>query len=103
MLENNYDRYTVFQRKSLSITEEDIPNNSIDIVFLDGDHSYDIMILDLPFWYKKLRKGGILMGNDYSRKASDTKKAVDHFVRDNVLIVEFVHKTTYPIYKITKT
>lgn len=102
MLENNCNRYRVIQKKSLCVTEEDIPSGSIDIVFLDGDHSYESVSEDLPFWYDKLSKGGILMGNDYSRKSSGTKRSVDNFVKENNLIIEFIDRKNYPIYKITK-
>ena len=102
MLEDNCNRYRVIQKKSLCVTEEDIPTGSIDIVFLDGDHSYESVSKDLPFWYDKLSKGGILMGNDYSRKSSGTKRSVDNFVKENNLIIEFIDRKNYPIYKITK-
>ena len=102
LLENDPNRYSVIQRESLSVTEKEIPSNSIDIVFLDADHSYDAMIKDLPFWYNKLREGGILLGNDYSRRSSGTQRAVDEFIRNRNLKLDFVRKGNYPIYKIIK-
>ena len=101
-MENDPNRYSVIQRESLSVTEKEIPSNSIDIVFLDADHSYDTMIKDLPFWYNKLREGGILLGNDYSRRSSGTQRAVDEFIRNRNLKLDFVRKGNYPIYKIIK-
>ena len=40
-LEDHSHRYTHFRQPSISITNYEIPDNSVDLVFLDGDHSYD--------------------------------------------------------------
>ncbi len=103
-LEIHSDRYTHFRQPSLSITNHDIKDNSVDLVFLDGDHRYEAVIQDLPFWYKKLRSGGYLLGDDYASCHPGTRKAVDDFVRSNNYKLEFLRKPNnkYPIYKIIK-
>lgn len=35
-----------------------------DLVYLDGDHSYDAVLADIDCWWPKVRKGGILAGHD---------------------------------------
>jgi len=42
----------------------DIPNESIDLMFVDGDHRYSRVSQDLEEWWPKVRKGGILCGHD---------------------------------------
>ncbi len=103
-LENHSHRYTHFRQPSISITNYEIPDNSVDLVFLDGDHSYDAVSKDLPFWYAKLRPGGFLLGDDYASCHPETRKAVDEFVSSNGYFMDLLKKpgNKYPIYKIVK-
>jgi len=39
--------------------------NSLDFVYIDGDHSYDMAMLDIILWGQRVRKGGIVSGHDY--------------------------------------
>ena len=100
------NNYTWLRQPSLSITEEQIPDNYLDAVFIDGDHSYEAVIKDLPFWWKKLRVGGWLLGDDYASCCPGTTKAVDEFAATNNLRIEFLYKKNgtknYPIYKFVK-
>ena len=36
-----------------------------DVVFLDGDHSYEAVKQDLNAWWPKLKSGGLFCGDDY--------------------------------------
>lgn len=63
----------------------DIPDNSLDFVYIDGDHSYDFVMLDMIIWGRKVRKGGIISGHDYlyhsekvGRKAEVTQAVNDY-------------------------
>jgi hypothetical protein len=40
-------------------------DNSLDFVYIDGDHSYKSVKRDLELWFPKLRKGGLFAGHDY--------------------------------------
>lgn len=40
-------------------------DNSLDFVFIDGNHSYEHCVQDIALWSKKVRKGGIIYGHDY--------------------------------------
>jgi hypothetical protein len=71
------NKYVFFRNKSLEITSEQIPDESLDAVFIDGAHDYDNVFADLKFWIKKIRKGGQMLGDDYVM--SDVKRAVDDF------------------------
>ena len=77
------------------------PDRSIDCVFLDGDQRYKNVINDLNCWYCKVKEGGILAGNNYTRIES-VKNAVDDFCsKKNIsfLILEqsFIIKVHYGI------
>ncbi len=43
-------------------------NNSIDFVFLDGNHLYKSVIADIEHWLPKIKIGGILSGHDFWNK-----------------------------------
>lgn len=39
-------------------------DNSLDFVYLDGDHQYEPVKKDLSLWWPKVKRGGILAGHD---------------------------------------
>ncbi|MEX2053085.1 MAG: class I SAM-dependent methyltransferase [Candidatus Paceibacterota bacterium] len=43
----------------------DIPDGSLDFVYIDGNHDFMYVAEDLFMWSKKVRKGGIISGHDY--------------------------------------
>lgn len=44
-----------------------IKNNSIDLIFIDGDHTYEGCKADLIAYQSKLKKGGWMLVHDYHR------------------------------------
>lgn len=40
------------------------PPSTFDLIFIDGDHSYQAVKQDLQLWRDKLRPGGLLAGHD---------------------------------------
>ena len=40
-------------------------NNSLDFVYIDGNHAYDFVKQDMEMWWPKLKKGGLFCGHDY--------------------------------------
>jgi hypothetical protein len=54
-------------------------NESLDFVFIDGDHSYLGCKSDLKNWFPKIKKNGIIAGHDYNEPTCGVKKAVDEF------------------------
>lgn len=69
-----------------------IPDSSLDIVFVDGDHSHEGVLKDLKIYYNKVKDGGLLCGHDYdgdfgpSSSVVGVKSAVDEFVKDHNLV-----------------
>jgi len=55
-------------------------NNSIDMVYIDGNHDYEYVKFDIETWYPKIINGGILSGHDYSDVHPGTKLAIDEFI-----------------------
>jgi hypothetical protein len=96
------DRYTWFRIPSLEVTNDQIADGSLDCVFVDADNSYDAVKNDLPFWWKKIRVGGKMLGDDYWMDT--VAKAVNEFAKDIDVTPEFltVEGKTYQIYSFTK-
>jgi hypothetical protein len=42
-----------------------IPDGSLDLVYIDGNHGYDAVLEDLTRWAPKVRRGGVVSGHDY--------------------------------------
>ena len=95
-------RFTWFRQPSLTITNDQIADRSLDCVFVDGDHSYAAVLADLTFWWKKVRPGGQLLGDDYWMP--DVQRAVEQFARANRLTYDFLYRpgSTYKIFRFYK-
>lgn len=66
-------------------------DNSLDFVYIDGNHEFLQVTQDISAWEKKVRKGGILAGHDYKRVKGDFGK--DHFhVKDVVQAWTYSHR-----------
>lgn len=61
------NRAQVFKMTSQKAAEL-VKDNSLDFVFVDGDHSYEGVKLDCILWMPKIRKGGIICGHDYNHE-----------------------------------
>ena len=62
----------------------DFADESLDFVYLDGNHSYDFVKDDIREWAKKVRKGGIVAGHDYYITRAGNHgviNAVDEYVK----------------------
>jgi predicted O-methyltransferase YrrM len=56
----------------------DVPDGSLDFVFIDGNHDFDYVMEDIIGWTRKVRSGGIVSGHDYYQfKNSGVIEAVD--------------------------
>lgn len=42
-----------------------IPNDSLDFIYIDGDHSYEGAKADIHNYFPKVKKGGLIIGDDY--------------------------------------
>lgn len=90
------DMSNVFLLQNLSWEGLDLlPDNCLDYVYIDADHTYDGVKKDIEVAYKKVRSGGILQFNDYTTYSSCEKMeygvvtAVNEFLEaySNVSIV----------------
>ena len=59
------DRITIIKGRSLAIIDQ-IPNDSMDFIFHDSDHSYPFVKNEIEAYLPKLKSGGYCMGDDYN-------------------------------------
>lgn len=45
--------------------------NSLDFVYIDGDHGFEATINDCTMWHKRVRPGGVVAGHDYYDNLKD--------------------------------
>jgi predicted O-methyltransferase YrrM len=59
-----------------------IDERSLDFCYIDGDHRYDAVMLDIILWGRRVKYGGILSGHDYVRtRKHGVKRAVDDYFK----------------------
>ena len=57
-----------------------LEDDSLDFVFVDGDHSYDATYKDFECYWPKVKKGGVFAGHDINLSSVD--KAIKDFFKD---------------------
>ncbi len=61
-------------------------DKSIDMIFIDADHSYKGCKEDIEVWYPKIRDGGIISGHNFELKYLGVVQAVtEKFLNINLL------------------
>lgn len=70
-------------RMRSSEAADQVPDGSLDFVYIDSNHAKPYVLEDLQRWVPKVRSGGIVSGHDYlnSRKKSliQVKDAIDEY------------------------
>jgi glucosyl-dolichyl phosphate glucuronosyltransferase len=89
--EKQRDTYTEFLENTRSLHQWITPlrgfskdiaeqfDDSIDLLFVDGDHSYEGVSTDLEAWLPKVKDGGIVVFHDYNW-SEDIKQAIREFI-----------------------
>lgn len=73
-------------------------DNSIDFVYLDDNHEYEHVKIELSSWWSKIKEGGILAGHDYPHKPIE--KAVKEFALEiNKKIILMSNNSSWMIRK----
>jgi hypothetical protein len=86
---SNTKKYSNFHliRKSSSDAVNDFEDESIDIVFIDANHSYESVKNDIDLWLPKVKTGGVLSGHDYSIGFFGVIQAVNEKLgTDNIVV-----------------
>ncbi len=72
---------TLIRKFSMDAVKE-FADDSLDFVYVDGNHDLPHVIEDSFWWSTKLRRGGIMSGHDFIRR---------HNITDRVHVVQAIH------------
>lgn len=62
-------------------------NVRADIIYIDAAHEYEQVYADIKAYWKLLKPGGVLMGDDYADYWIGVKQAVNQFAHENQINV----------------
>jgi len=60
------------------LASQTFESESIDLLYLDGNHSFESVVNDAKLWHEKIKVGGVLSGHDYN--ISTVQKAVNYIL-----------------------
>ena len=83
----NFNKVKILKQTSEQASKK-FADESLDFVYIDGNHEYNHVLSDLKFCFPKLKSHGVLFGDDYSRSYG-VHKAVNEFAFDKKLLVKF--------------
>ena len=69
-----------FIKKTSMEAIKDFEDNSLDFVFIDGNHTFEYAVNDIAEWSKKVKPGGIVSGHDYWN-SSEEKEVVRPYLK----------------------
>lgn len=73
----HYEKVKILEMSSKEAAEQ-VPDESLDFVFIDADHSLKAVTEDLNLWWPKVKTGGIFSGHDWT--FFDVAEAVRRFL-----------------------
>lgn len=83
----NEHGHRVIHTDSLSASLQ-VPDASLDFVFIDADHRYESCLVDCLAWLPKVKPGGWIGGHDIDRfRDNGVRRAVDEFARRSGLSI----------------
>jgi hypothetical protein len=79
-----YANRTVILRQDSYFAVQGVPDESLDFVYIDGDHTFDYVMTDVIWWSRKVKYGGIVSGHDYYRfRRGGVVPAVDVYTQQH--------------------
>jgi hypothetical protein len=94
---------TIMKMSSMEAVKE-VPDESLDFVYIDGRHEFSFVIQDLIEWSPKVKQGGVVSGHDYYNfYAGGVILAVDVYTRAYNINQWYVTKEKEPSYFWGKT
>lgn len=89
-------RATILKKYSMDVVK-DFEDESLDFIFIDGDHTFDFICLDLIFWVPKVRSGGMVAIHDYlAMRRGGVIKAIDGYTDCHLIRPWYVTREVLP-------
>jgi len=90
---NNFILYDMTNQKAVKYFEL----GQFDLVYIDADHKFNSVVLDIEQYWPLVKSGGIMGGHDYKHKGQcGVIQAVDFFIEENGLEDNF-NVTSEPV------
>lgn len=64
VLRPHSNRVEIVQATSQEASKR-FPDNGLDFVYIDANHSYEHVLEDLRLWWPRIKQGGIIAGHDF--------------------------------------
>lgn len=77
-------------------------NESLDYVYIDGDHTFEAVCNDFDAWFPKIKKGGYICGDDYKLGSwwqNGVVDAVHLNLHNKPLVVTYLSRDQYILKK----
>ena len=81
--ELNYNEHVKLIKNFSHLGVNQFEDKSIDLLYIDGEHTYNAVTLDLNLWFPKMKDGSTIWGDDFWK--GGVKKAVADFCKDKNL------------------
>jgi FkbM family methyltransferase len=97
----NHKNVQIVRKKTEELTNE-IPVNSLDWVYIDGNHQYEYVLRDIRTFFSLVKEGGIICGDDYDRGAEKPypiTKAVEMFLKEGTCQLLWVKDNQFYLQK----
>ncbi|KKR67209.1 MAG: hypothetical protein UU10_C0051G0007 [Parcubacteria group bacterium GW2011_GWF1_40_6] len=95
-----YPGATIIMGDSVEVAK-DIPDGSLDFVFIDADHSYQGVKRDIEAWSPKVRLGGVVYGHNYEVSRTGNRgviEAVDEYVAKHKISLRVIEQDKHNPY-----
>jgi len=89
------DRAIILRGWSHEMAQQ-VPDESLDLVFIDATHEYKWVLSDLTHWYPKLKPGGVMLGHDYLTPEYTVRRAADEFAASVGKVCSILHADSIP-------
>lgn len=80
--------YTIIRKTSMKAVK-DFEDESLDFVYIDGNHLFKYVTEDIVEWSKKVKKGGVVSGHDFryfiKPGVCEVKEAVLDYTKKNAI------------------
>ena len=99
------DGLVEIHRRTAAEFLQSLPDESLDWVYVDGDHSYEAVCADLSASLPKVKAGGLISGDDYRVGGwfkDNVIRAVDEFVASQPVEMTFSHHGQYILKKLER-
>ena len=90
----------VLVRKKTEDLSDQIADDTLDWVYVDGNHEYEFVLNDLRIFNRKVKSGGLICGDDYGRgKGAPITRAVSTFLEEGSCEMRWIRKFQFCLQK----